>query len=227
MSSQQDFSIEQNNFAVSRIEAGHYVAAIQALSSALRKFYKEGSTAKADGNHLSEPFQTSLDDCMNLGETRAMHRNYERGESDQYIYRHPIRIPLNTGLDMRESAARALAAIIVFNIALAYQLLSESTERNRKDIARAARFYELVLNLLGRDELFASSTFFSMAILNNLGVIHHRLNERETSKKYFQYLLSNLTLVLTRKIAICEIVDGFLRNVFAADGHPYAAAPAA
>jgi tetratricopeptide (TPR) repeat protein len=230
MSSQQYFSIEQNNFAASLIEAGHFAAAIQALSIALKRIHKEGrDTAKAEISHLSEPFQTSLDDCMNLEGTRViMHQDSERDESDRYIYRHPIRIPLNSGSYTRGgSAAMALPAIVIFNLALAYQLLSESTERNQKFLSRAAQFYELVLNLLGRDARFESSIFFSMAIMNNLGAIHHSLNEREASKQYFQDLFSNLTLVSARKIRICEIVDGFLRNVFAADGHLYAAAPAA
>jgi hypothetical protein len=208
--SQTPTAIERNNFAASQIEVGNYNAAIQTLTTTL----KTTLLAASHGYPLQEPSEMSLDECLNRKFQVSPHDC-----SNRYVYRRPIRIPFNL-LDSNNTRTLIMssAVIIIFNLALAHQLLSESTEQNqRKILHKAAKLYELGFQLQQLDNRLEPSVFFTMVILNNMGVVYDQLNDRATSAKYFEQLLSCL-MVLTaeQNLVICESVDGFLRNVSSA-----------
>lgn len=213
--------VEGNNFAVSQIEAGDYTTAIQVLNNALNLVNVDPLT--------SELFQTSLDVCMNLTERPPKYQDSATIYQgvDRYVYRHPMQISPTVGSKIKGSNT-ALSAILLFNFALAFLLLSECSKQSQPYLCMASKFYDVVLGLLGRDDqrLFDSSIFFSMAVVNNLGAIHHRLKEEDISKKYFQNLFFNLPFVLARN-PVCEVTQGYLRNVFVSEGSSYIAAPSA
>jgi hypothetical protein len=212
--SQQQTTMEQNNFAVSQIETGAFKAAIQTLQNAL-KTYRQGM-ANADGCPLQGPSQTSLDECMTRESqiTYGGREDYQQG-SDRYIYREPILIPASMA-SISGSCIMA-SAMVIFNTALAHQLLSES-EQNQVLLYKAAKLYELGFKLVLNNEQSESSVFFSMVVVNNLGAIYHKIDDKDTSDKFFQCLLSSLMfLVQGNDFVVCATVDGFFWNVSAAD----------
>jgi hypothetical protein len=148
--------------------------------------------------------------------------DYQHG-SDRYIYREPIRIPTSMACNSRSNVMASV--MVIFNLALAHQLLSESKEQNQVLLHKAAKMYELGFKLV-RNEEFESSNFFSMVIMNNLGASYHQLNDEDRSDKYFECLLSSLMyLVEGKDLVVCATVDGFFGNVSAA--HHCLAPPAA
>lgn len=216
--------IGQNNFAVSQIERGNYKTAIQALSSALQTYKQEVISKVFDGCPLPETSNIPLGVCMTRETPQVRHHHDSENRNNRYIYRQPIRIPLDIETDLPLSTMASL--MIIFNLALAYHLLSEGTtsEDDQAILRKAAYMYAFSYRLLQDTQcyrllqdtkyLWSSSMFFTMTLLNNLGVTYDRLNDQATSVGYFEGLLSCLVcLVEARNLVVCKAVDGFLRNV--------------
>jgi hypothetical protein len=123
------------------------------------------------------------------------------------MYKQVIRIPVNVESHYR--AAVMVSSMIIFNLALAHQLPSMVRDNRETALRKAAKLYELSFKMQ-RDEFFDSNTMFTLAIVNNLGPIHHQLDDKETASKCFEHLLSTLMFLINCGDGHATNVDGFL-----------------
>jgi tetratricopeptide (TPR) repeat protein len=215
---QQQNAIQQNNAAAGLITAGKYKNAIQELSFAL-KTYKQVMIEANERN--PQPAKTSLDQCMvqSLAIADCRKAGHDNDDNDQdyvYIYRQAIHIPLEDIVESNYEESAMTSSMIVFNVALAYHLSALASNKHRsKKLHKAATLYLLAVNLQRNAQLENNNVLFTMAAMNNLGVIYHQLEDRETATKFFQHLLTSVMLLVDcGEVAVCcaGVLDGFLRN---------------
>jgi hypothetical protein len=199
----QQRTIQQNNDAVAMIESGNYHHAVTALSGAL----KDNRLLLNQVNDQQQEIKTSMDQCMAQSRPTSDHSLDQNG---RFLYRHAIRVPVNVEFHYR--AAVMIGSMIIFNLALAHQLSAAVSDKNREStLCRAAKFYELALNMQ-IEECFDSNILFTLATVNNLGLIHHQLDDTETASKCFEHLLSTLMFLVDCGEGHTSDLEGFLRN---------------
>jgi hypothetical protein len=215
-STAKQIAIQQNNSAVSLIAAGGYDAAISALISALETCKQ--IMGEAYEHH--QPIKTSVDQCMTQS-SAAQAKTSNEAEYDQYMYRQAIHIPLT----IESSYQASIMVMIIFNLALAHQLSAVVSDKEKSKFRKAAKLYELSFTMQ-RNENFDNVVVFTMATMNNMGLIYHKLNDGETANKCFQHLLSTLMFLIDCGEGDVYELDGFLRNVFNLIYEPCSAAAA-
>ena len=94
--------------------------------------------------------------------------------------------------DAQHAIAVVLSTIVVFNMALAFQL---SANGSGKRLRKSLRLYDLAYNLQ-RTEQLVGCGLFTMATLNNLGLIHKQLRNNEACQLCFNRLLSATMFVV-------------------------------
>ena len=218
MTDQIEYAIQQNNTAVYLIEAGDYVSAIIHISSALHILKK--SMEEVDLQHGNRPMEThvSLDACMT--QSAAAQADEEEGH---YMYQQAIRLP--SGIEFNDRSSPVILSMIIFNLALAHQLSAVGSNKSDLRMRKAAKLYELGYNLQ-RAEHFDNNVLFTMATVNNMGLLHHKLNDRETGNRCFEHLLSTLMFLIDCSKGHVYGIDGFLRNASHVISAPHSAAAA-
>jgi hypothetical protein len=205
--------LRQNNQAVSMIDYGKYREAVIVLSNQLKYLKKEMEWPGSETSAVTDI--SCLDQCMI---DPSMDGLQEQEEEDQpFIYNKAIRIPPSLASVYNHKVV-TIASITIFNLALAHHLAANSTEETRvANLQRALKLYSLALQLqVGKvDE---SNIFFTLAILNNSGVIHHCLNNNGLhSTGYFEELLSILMFLNNTQEGGATykklILHGFYHNV--------------
>jgi tetratricopeptide (TPR) repeat protein len=228
---QQQNAIQQNNDAASLIAAGEYNTAIQELSFAL-KAYKQVMTEEID-HEIIQPVKTSLDQYMvqSLAVAdcpKACH--YANDNEDRhFMYRQAIHIVPHQNIESNYQASAMVSSMIIFNVALAHHLSALASKKHQSTkFHKAATLYQLAVNLQHAAQL-ENNLIFTMAAVNNLGVIYHQLEDKETATKCFQHLLSTVMLLVDcgKTELCCGELDGFLRNVTNLDSESSCAAAAA
>jgi hypothetical protein len=216
-------AINHNNCGVNLIERGNYESAVVALSSALKTCRQ-----MMDETHdYPEPIMTSLDQCME--DSRKQGSFYSRDScgdlNEQFLYEQAIILPINLGSGYKTSVM--ISSMVTFNLALANQLFAMNhKESNDAILRKAATLYELGFSMQ-QDENFDNNTLFTLATVNNMGLIHNRLHDRQAANKCFEYLLSTL-MYLTDCSGGKEyaLFEGFFRNVSTVISKPCSAAAA-
>jgi tetratricopeptide (TPR) repeat protein len=232
---QQQHAIQANNASASLIAAGKYKTAIQELSLAL-KTYKQ-VMIEADDN--PQPVKTSLLDQWMLQSLaiadcrKACHVHDDNEQDYMYMYRQAIHIPLEHIVEQTyQESAIACSSAIIFNLALAHHLSALVSAKHLSNMLHtAATLYQLAGDLQRDDaQLENNNVLFTMAAMNNLGVIYHLLEDHETATKFFQQLLTTLMLLVDCREAEARSggeLDGFLRNATNLVSASSCAAPAA
>jgi tetratricopeptide (TPR) repeat protein len=219
--STQRHVIGYNNYGVSLIESGNYDIAISALSKSL----KTCRQIMDEADDFPAPIATCLDSCME--QSRAVGADFCRdrcdSQSEQYLYRQAIRIPMVVGSNYR--ACVLVSTIVTFNLALANQLASMGKLESETMLRKAVKLYELAFSMQ-QEENFDSNTLFTLATVNNLGLVHSRLNDRNAASKCFEYLLSTLMYLTDCSGNQTFEFDGFFRNASTLIHKPFSAAAA-
>ena len=228
-----------NNQAISLIAIGEYSPAIAMLTKALHLSQQGLTSSDPHPSLMSESFNLILDECMCHGGIREddSKGNAVCDKELQFLYAKPIQMPTDL-CEFHYTASVTASVIVIFNLALTHQLCAIECTTNPKNrwedsasrrssnkmalsyFRKAANLYELAHRLQEEEEL-QSTTFFVMAILNNMGLIHQVLNQTSVADQFFQDLLSTLMYVIDGQYYSCpkeEVwlgssdVDGFLRN---------------
>jgi tetratricopeptide (TPR) repeat protein len=197
-------AIELNNQAAALIGNGQFKFSISALTSALEASKNELSDFSDDEDKYWAPpmmKQTSLDECM-LAESSSVEDEQEESNDDEvdqgyYVYNRAIHIPVSSIEEEEETShhSRVMVSIVtIFNLALAHHLaaMEENSVFRSQLLRKAVKLYELAHNLQREEESMENTLLFTMAIINNLGLIYRCLDESEISGKCFQQLLSTL-----------------------------------
>jgi tetratricopeptide (TPR) repeat protein len=216
-------AIELNNQAAALIGNGQFKSSFPALTSALKmskKYLIDFADHEEDQN--SAPVkQTSLDECMLANNSSVQDDEQEELSDDDavdqgyYIYNRAIHISASFIEETtRHHSIVMVSVVAIFNLALAHHLTAIE-EKNFLLLRKAAKLYELSHNMQIEEEWMENTSLFTMAIINNLGLIYRCLDESETSGKCFQQLLSTLMFFidcgLENKRAVSEFA-GFFRN---------------
>jgi hypothetical protein len=226
-SSIQQQAIELNNQAVSLIADRSFEAAIHTLTNALLAS-KQLLHDSVDEDVAMVSVTRSLDQCMSPCKQQSEVANYGHlddadectKQEDQgehfYVYSHVIRIPISIKESTFESSV-LISVIIMFNLALAHQLMMLETINKQQPpsngeniLKKAVKLYELAFNLQ-RDQGMENTTLFTLATINNLGLIHQCLKESATANHCFQHLLSTLMILVETGERPGEF-EGYFRN---------------
>ncbi len=199
-------AITLSNSGVALMERGELNAALGALSHSL-KFCHIIMDKAMDS---SSPMNTSLDACMEA--SRSGKVDTSRCAGERYLYQQAVRIPLDVGSNYR--ACVMISTLVTFNFALANHRISTLKAADPAEaqqmLRNAAKLYELAFSMQ-QEEGFTNNTLFTLATVNNLGLIHSQLNDRTAANQCFEYLLSTL-MYLTDCSKGSDFFDGFFRN---------------
>ena len=206
MNNQASNCIELNNTALESLQKGDYKSDIKNFSHALQNS-KSTLDLDVDSSIVRQPAHFSLEECMSLGSKIARHNAAKT--TSCYIYCRPIIIP--TCPSDRTTNLAHVSTVIIFNLALTYQLAaSKHPESSQQLLQKAARLYELAHNLY-RDQQIESVTFL-MATINNLGSIFHELHDTNTAQDCFRRLFQTIMFLVDCGETKSLHMDGFLRN---------------
>lgn len=203
----QRIAVDLSNSGVACLELGDYNAAVQALSRSLKYCHHIMDEAKDS----VAPINTTLDTCLQASQTAKA--QVPTSSCERYLYQQAARIPLNVGSNYR--AAVLVSTLVTFNLALAYQLMStyKAAEPSQAQILlmKAVKLYELAFGMQ-QEEGFDNNALFTLATVNNLGLIHSQLNDRTAANQCFQYLLSTLLYLNNDSSHGNELFEAFYRN---------------
>jgi tetratricopeptide (TPR) repeat protein len=220
-------AIADNNAAVSQIEAGDYLAAIENLSSAVSSFKRLFSQSE-------KPLETNCDDitiynCI----ANTFPLTGTNSTETEFLYEHPIRICENKVFGTTCCESSIIASMVIFNLALAHHLQANSVEQQEgscychldettyANLQKARQLYEISLTMQ-RDaqsttdpDKHNNDVFFMLAAFNNLGLVYRRLQNQDASVKCFQHILSTLMCLTDAGYAdgLSSKWDGFFVNV--------------
>jgi hypothetical protein len=205
-------AIIQANYSCSLVEQGDYDGAIAGLSSTLTTLKQIMAQADEEGS-----IKTSLDECMRTQSACHCSRIDEEMQG-HFLYRTTISIPADVEMSYRESVL--VSCMTIFNLAIAYHLRGDHVS-----LTRAMKLYELSFNLQ-RDQQMENNILFTLAIVNNLGLVHQQLMDEKSAGKCFEHVLSTLMyLTDCGQASECHL-DGFFHNVTGIVSQP-SVAPAA
>jgi tetratricopeptide (TPR) repeat protein len=214
-------AIAENNSAVALLESGNYRPAIVSFSNALQNF--KTIMDRPPVEYREQPLKTTLDQCM--ARRRVSHDiGSEVDESSgHFMYRQAIHVPAEIECSFRASAL--ISTMIIFNLALAHHLLAATHDKKEQLLSKAAKLYEYGFKLQSAED-FESNVLFTLATVNNLGIIHQQLNASDQAKSCFEHLLSSMMYLIDCGEGHGFELDGFLRNVSDMISQPSCAAAA-
>ena len=220
------FIINQNNHAVSMIEAGNLKEAIKALSASLQSYKRRAQEAsslrRTEEQTNSEEEQrynfVAVDQYMMTN--KSILKNKEEGSYTPFIHRNAIVIvPSSSSKSCynQQEEEDAIFPIIFFNVALAYHLLAPEFKADTSSgLQKALYFYKLAFKKVQQERKYLDSNFlFVLAILNNMGTIHFQLNKSSFAKHFLDKMLSILMFLLDSGLGqnFTKYLGGFYDNV--------------
>jgi hypothetical protein len=212
-------SISMNNEGVGHLKSGDYKTAITTFSCALKSCNQV--LACRDGGVDTR----SLDEYMALSSSNLNEDENEDGDN-QVIYRHAIVVPTETPQRDRISktghstpTATMMTAIIIFNGAIAHQLMAlevitvqQGKRTALKTLCKAASLYEICLTLAQEGEICFSSgsILFFLASINNVALVYEAMNADDVANRCLEELLAALVFVIDYGHSVK--FDGFFAN---------------
>ena len=155
----------------------------------------------------------------NDGEHHRVWENFFNNKSScetnaRYVFQDPIKIPLmevDQNL-LSRGLLYKLTNIVMYNLALSFHL--HGLQRNCVDsLIRAQYLYELAFQLHVQ-ECCDVTLLFSLALLNNLGLIYRTTKEIKRSNACFQHMLSTMMYLLEcNEAGTIKQWEGLMSNV--------------
>jgi hypothetical protein len=155
------------------METGKYQEAISMLSMTIKSF-----------KHVVEEIDTTQDHSILQS---GIPQDFHREEGEPFMYNQGTRI-LSSFVDSNN-----IAQVMLFNLGLTYHLLSQKSQRKHPLLKKALALYELTFQIQMKKPVVTSNNmYFSLVLMNNVGLIHNELNDRDSASKWFHGLLSLL-----------------------------------
>jgi hypothetical protein len=237
MTSHSDnFSIVQrmNNHGAALLASGDTQSALFQFSGALRlvrQVIRRSSVTIPKAEMRDPTTRTSLDECM-IQSRRLLCESIsvtDDSVDDQppYLHRYATLIPSSLIMNNDKEVILTIAVLVTFNLALAHQQRAYESMDNTTGApcvtftAKAIQLYELAFQLYSEFSHTSSSSFdayFCMALMNNLALANHGINDKAASEQCFQQLLTVFILLTDTRnhhsiLDDPSLFDGFLRNV--------------
>jgi tetratricopeptide (TPR) repeat protein len=214
--------IELNNRGALHIEAGNFDEAVLELTEALHQFklIKRPSRLSTNMDHNNSTKESHL--SLILEDVKALILNTDGEDSEEFVYRHPIRIERNPHEtpELGTTTSTFLSFAVIFNLAISYHMQScgreeqqhQHTEKRKFLLEKSKHLYELGYRLL-RSEDVSFSVRISLVLTNNLGQVLKNLQEHQQADLCFERLLSTVMFLMDcgADDELYEI-DGFIRN---------------
>jgi tetratricopeptide (TPR) repeat protein len=216
-----------NNEGVSLIEWGFYDEAITEFSKGLT-LVKQVLALHGD-NQADE----AASDSMKTSAEPASHspicqfhkmqeptvtkecRDHDEFLSDDepFIFREPIFIPSHSADHTSSTYYVKSSFMLLYNLALTHHLSALSGKDTQKRLQKALKLYELAYTIQMTEDI-QLTVLQTMAIVNNLGLIHASLQDEVKSRQCFQHLLSSIMFLheCGDRDSV-EQIDGFIANV--------------
>jgi hypothetical protein len=230
-------AMSHNNEGISHLEKQNFEAAAKSFSKGLSLIKRVLSSGEWD-DLTSKVFRDSSSQItpvcqfyklQGLDSSMAVDDEEERPDSlgqEGFVFKEPIMI-LPQPLDIPGySYFVKLSFIQLYNLALSHHLCALQKPNQEPFLRKALSLYELAYTIHVSEDV-ELSILQSMAIVNNLGFLHRRLDNEEKANQCFDNLLTTLMFVKD-----CgeqdnrQMLDGFLSNVMSLilSGHKSAAA---
>ena len=170
--------------------------------------------------------QQQQDDMMDTDgsctSNNSINMNKSCYQSGGFTYDRAVYVPEVLSVTSNPKSFALATVVVMFNLALAHHLKAATSLsahgpygiHQHQSFLKAARLYELCYNLIVKQDLMDSSSIqFSLAIVNNLGMIYHALNETAKAKKYFEQSLSIIMFMVDNGMGdSIDQLDGYFRN---------------
>lgn len=174
-------TIKQNNFAVSLIECGQYVEATSILKVAIGGIKEELRVQMAD-ECQSEKSENAIHQCI----LQSLQNRPTQQEDIQYMYSQAVPIPLHVAA-LTDTSHAVVSSILILNFALALHMSADATTDVALRESRLAKTLSLYRLLMVYN---STSTLLCMIVLNNVGLLHRRYNDRERAQECFNKLVA-------------------------------------
>jgi tetratricopeptide (TPR) repeat protein len=210
MNAQSQQLITLTNQAVCLIDEREYAHAFSILKEALiinRDFLT--SVDAADQKKSPRSNNNLLQECMH---SSHMKQHVFADDSDDFIYRRPIRIPEGSQTNVDYHFHVTLSVLLVFNLALAHHLCGLEGGTNKVGmLEKAVYFYTLSQQMFAQQGL--GTITFILAVTNNIGQIRKTLGQTEVADELFQRMLTTLLYLNEYDWDSKEFsLEGFFRN---------------
>ena len=132
-------------------------------------------------------------------------------ESQRVVYGYPIMLPSHLALANTSKNVSTLSAAIIFNMALTFHKLALTQEGSKRAqfLSKAVKLYEFGASL---KENMVWSNFLHLAILNNLGLAHELLGNKQQAEQCFQQLLSCILYIIDCRQGGVSALEIFFQN---------------
>ncbi|CAJ1966041.1 unnamed protein product [Cylindrotheca closterium] len=199
-----DIIIGQNSKAIAFLRNQDFSKAIEVLSAALKCLRSLQCAAESKEDRCDErryAHSDCLDQCMLLSKVED-ESSFEASRV-VFIYGHGI------SLQSEVSDADTVTAILLFNTALAHQMLAIEKQQYQV-LQKARRLYGLAYNSYDMDH----NILFRFAVINNMIVIDQKLGNTAKQNECLEHLMSLFMVFVDQG---CDMhlrhVQGFLVNL--------------
>jgi hypothetical protein len=195
-----------NNRAVSMMETGKYQEAISMLSTTIGGFKQVVEEINTTQDHS--------EDCNLCILQSEIPRDLHRKEGEPFMHNQGIHI-------LSSFDSNDMAQALVFNLALTYHLWSQKSQRKHLLLKRALALYDVTFQIqMKKPVLISNNMYFALALMNNVGLIHSELNDRDSASKWFHSLLS--LLMFSKECGTCDdfserCLEGFYDNALGSE----------
>ncbi|KAL3933690.1 MAG: hypothetical protein SGBAC_010283 [Bacillariaceae sp.] len=214
-----------NNKAATEIENGAYDRAVRTLNHALRLSradFRQSQTAHIFMLEACISYSQSASPVSPVGPQPETTVEEDRAAAEQgnqsglVIYQQTLRVPPEY---MTRPMGRILPLLVMYNMALANQLKStqEDTPADHKRalLNRSLQVYELAYRWQNKEE--HKSLRFNMILVNNIGDIHRRVNNRSKCQRCMRQLMRTMMYVQVtdggEDSRLIPIMETFRRNI--------------
>jgi len=136
-------------------------------------------------------------------------------ESDNFIFQEPIEIPFHSVANSTPSPQlySKISIVVLYNLGLSFHLCS--IQRKSWDaLNRARKIYELAFAMHMNDESCDVTILYTLALLNNLGLVYRALGESQRSQQCFHNLMSTMMYIMeSNESRTIRQWDDFMSNV--------------
>jgi tetratricopeptide (TPR) repeat protein len=202
--------ITLTNQAACLIDEREYADAFSILKEALiinRDFLNSVDEAARKKSPRSN--SDLLEECM---QSLHMKQHFFADDSDDFIYRSPIRIPEGSQTNHTDYNFHVtLSVLLVFNLALAHHLCGLEGTTRADMLEKAVYLYTLSQQIFEQQGL--DTIAFILAVTNNIGQIRKTLGQTEVADELFQRMLTTLLYLNQYLWDTKEFsLEGFFRN---------------
>lgn len=215
-----------NNEGISQLEAGNHEAAAASFSKGLA-MVKQALSSIDWENASSNPVQQTqtlseepVCQFCKLQQEDEDHdiddiENEEQDLSSQegFVFKDPIMVLPQANERPSYAFYVKLSFIQLYNLALTHHLCALTRPNPQPFFRKALSLYELAYTIHVSEDV-ELTILQSMAIVNNLGQLHRKLNDLDKSKQCFENLLTTLMFVKDCGEQDSQhMLSGFLSNV--------------